>query len=60
MAMHAMVGSLLKPPVHQGGGRSGQGSSDTNVGSWPCAMEAQWEQGMPGSDGVTAMGMGWM
>lgn len=45
----------LKLPVHQGGDRSVQGSSDTNP-----ALEAQWEQGMPGADGVTAMGMGWM
>lgn len=60
MALHAVEVSMLKMPVHQGGDRLGQGSSDINLGPWPHALEAQWEQGMPGADGVTAMGMGWM
>lgn len=60
MAMHAVVGSTLKLPVHQGGDRCGQGSGDSSLGPWPRALEAQWEQAMPAVDGVTAMDMGWM
>lgn len=60
MALHAVVGSVLKLLVHQGGDRLGQSSGDTNLGPWPRALAAQWEHGMPGADGVTAMGMGWM
>lgn len=54
--LNAVAGSTSELPMHWGGDRSGQGSSDTSH----CALEAGRVQAAPGAGGVSAMGAGWM
>lgn len=54
--LHAAAGTAEGLPLQWGTDRPGQGSSDTSLGPWPHAWEAQREQGMPEADSVDAAG----